>query len=133
MSCGLGQLIPYFECQYPQVVADNSVVVNSGGTPASGMGDYVDPFSFPIPQYLTPGNNRGLNCACGGSCCGGMADFTAPGGLFTGDFSEWGIAEWGIIATGVYVLFSLRGDVKRHGRKAKSAAKSATKAYRNER
>lgn len=90
---GLAQLIPYFECQYPQVVPftnqQAAAVVNSQGmgdylqnfgfpipqylSPGNtrGLGDYLQNFGFPIPQYLSPGNMRGLGCAeCGGTCNG---------------------------------------------------------------
>jgi hypothetical protein len=130
---GLAQLVPYFECQYPTVVPGNSIQIEQAAAAvpvnSGGVGDYVDPFAWPIPQYLTPGNNKGLGCMCGGSCCGGMGDvqLTAPGGLFTGDASDWGIMEWGMIAAGIYVVFSLVGDAKKHGRKARAGAR----AYRS--
>src|SRR5271156_1466668 len=124
---GLAQLVPYFECQYPQVVpfssADASAVINSQG---SGMGDYIQGFGFPIPQYLSPGNMRGLGCAdCGGSCNGlgqgsimiGSTEvpLSAPGGLFSSglDFTQWGLEEWGTVAVGLYVLKSLWADTKK--------------------
>lgn len=71
---GLANLIPYFECQYPQVVpftnAQAAAVVNSqGSTGVSGMGDYLSNFNWPIPQYLQPGNKRALI---------GMGDFIHP-------------------------------------------------------
>lgn len=137
MSCGLGQLIPYFECQYPEVIADNSVVVNSGG---SGMGDYIDPFTFPIPQYLTPGNNRGLGCACGGACCGGMGSlFDGTGflgsGLFTSaDPSTWGAGEFGALAIGALAFYYVvRGvnKVERRARGVKRSVKGKVRAVKS--
>lgn len=142
MSRGLGQLVPYFECQYPQVAPLSnsqldSLVVNSAG---SGMGDYVQPFNFPIPQYLTPGNNRGLGCGdCGGTCgCSGL-------GLFdTMDPTDWGAGEYGVLAIGALVLYMMtrtvnrvekgyrktRGKVKGKIRKVKSGVKRRAGAAR---
>src|SRR5271157_593788 len=130
MSCGLGQLIPYFECQYPEVIADNSVVVNSGGL---GMGDYVDPFAFPIPQYLTPGNNRGLGCACGGECCGGMGDlFDGTGFLGSGLFANasWGAGEFGALAIGTLLLYTLVKGVNKVERGYRGAGRHVGKKVR---
>lgn len=137
---GLGQLVPYFECQYPQVIPMSaeqaSIVLNSGGPSSSGVGDYLSPFGWPIPQYLTPGNNRGLGCAdCGCGGCSGLGQgsinvfgttipLSAPDGLFTGSFTSWGLEEWGIVAAGLYLLFSLIGDTKRHVRKTRKAARA---------
>ena len=87
------------------------------------MGDYLQPFGWPIPQYLTPGNNRGLGCACGGSCCGGMGGLTFDGtgllgtGLFSGDASEWGASEYGVLALGAYMLYSMVFTTKAAARK----------------
>ena len=155
MSCGLGDLIPYFECQYPQVIADNAVAVNSSGA-SSGMGDYVDPFSFPIPQYLapgnsrgladyidpfafpipqylTPGNDRGLGCACGGACCGGMGSlFDGTGflgsGLFTSaDPSTWGAGEFGALAIGTLLLYTLVKGVNKVERGYRGTTRAVAK------
>lgn len=101
---GLGQLIPYFECQYPQVLPfsvgqESSMVINSGG-----LADYVAPFNFPIPQYLSPGNMKGLGCGgdCGGTCgCGGLGLFDSM------DPTTWGAGEFGVLAAGAFVLYSL--------------------------
>lgn len=138
---GLAQLVPYFECQYPSPIEQASAVINSAGAP-SGMGDYISPFGWPIPQYLTPGNMRGLGCAeCGGTCGlgGGLGQGTitiggtsiamsAPGGYFsTADFTQWGVEEWATVAGLAYTLLSLWDDAKRHGRKARKASQ----AYRS--
>lgn len=153
---GLGQLVPYFECQYPQVLPMGletfEAVVNSSGaqsqaSAAQGMGDYLDPFGWPIPQYLTPGNNRGLGCAdCGGSC--GLGEvFDGTGFLGTGLFlsadpSTWGAGEFGALAIGVLTLYYLtkgvnkaessyrgaRRSVKGKVRKVKSGVKRRTSA-----
>jgi hypothetical protein len=145
MSRGLGQLVPYFECQYPQVAPlsnaqfqaiASTVAVNSGG-----MGDYVSPFAFPIPQYLTPGNNRGLGCGdCGGTC-----GCSSGLGLFdTMDPTEWGAGEYGVLAIGALVLYMMtrtvnqvergyrktRGKVKGKVRKVKAGVKKRTGAAR---
>lgn len=139
MSRGLGQLVPYFECQYPQVAPLSnsqldSLVVNSGG---SGMGDYVSPFAFPLPQYLTPGNNRGLGCGdCGGTC-----GCSSGLGLFdTMDPTDWGAGEYGVLAIGALVLYMMthavnkveRGYRKTRGkiRKVKSGVKRRAGAAR---
>ena len=128
MSRGLGQLVPYTECQYPQVlpfsIGQESAVINSGG-----LADYVAPFPFPIPQYLTPGNNRGLGCGdCGGTCgCAGL-------GLFdSSDFNDWGFAEWATVAVVAWGLISMftttkRGVSKLSGTVRKSRARSKRKA-----
>jgi hypothetical protein len=140
---GLAQLVPYFECQYPQVLPmtgeQASAVINSSGAANSGVGDYVNPFPWPIPQYLTPGNMKGLGCGggCGCSDCehglgqgsvsilGTTIQLTAPGGYFsTTDFTQWGLEEWGTVAGAAYFLFSLIGDTKKHVRKARRAAKA---------
>ena len=65
---GMGQLVPYSGCQYPQVQPmtgeQASAVINSAGAGSTvspaGVGDYLSPFPWPIPQYLSPGNSRGL-------------------------------------------------------------------------
>jgi hypothetical protein len=80
------------------------------GVPCGGMGDYLQNFHFPIPQYITPGNPRGL----------GDFQMTAPGGYFaTWDVSQWGAAEWGTAVAGLYFLSSLWGDTKRTASKAR--------------
>ncbi len=133
MSCGLGQLIPYFECQYPTVVPGNSIQIEQAAAAvpvnSGGVGDYVDPFAWPIPQYLTPGNNKGLGCMCGGSCCGGMGalSFISPDGYFQGGPSEWGAAEYGTILGAVYLIGSAAGDTKRLAKKGKGVGKKAAR------
>ena len=134
-------IVAYIGCQYPQVLPmsiddANALITNSGG-----MGDYVSPFPFIVPQYLTPGNNQGLGCACGGSCCGGLGGLTFDGtgllgtGLFSGgtDLSTWGAGEYGVLATAAYMLYStvfttraaarkvasVHGRVKKRGKKIK--------------
>jgi hypothetical protein len=128
---GIGQLVPYTECQYPQVVQGNAsqieaaiaaAPVNSSGN--QGLSDYIENFNWPIPQYLMPGNNRGLGCAdCGGTCGGlGMA-LTAPNGLFSTDqISQWGIGEWGALGVGLYIFTAALPQVKKHAGKGKKAA-----------
>jgi hypothetical protein len=130
MSRGLGQLVPYFECQYPQVAPlsnsqlaaiSSTVAVNSGG-----MGDYVSPFAFPIPQYLTPGNNRGLGCGdCGGTCgCSGLGLFDSM------DPTEWGAGEYGVLAIGALVLYMMTHAVNKVERGYRSAKSGVSKKVR---
>lgn len=138
-------IVPYTQCQYPQVVpfsdAQFQAIVNSAGANGAGMGDYLEQFGWPIPQYLTPGNNRGLGCACGGSCCEGLGGLTFDGtgllgsGLFSGgmDLSTWGAAEYTLLAGVAYMLYAtvfttkaaarkvatIPGRVKKRGKKIK--------------
>ena len=123
---GLSQLVPYTECQYPQVIQGNAsqieaamaAPVNSSGN--QGLSDYIEPFNWPIPQYLTPGNMRGLGCPD----CGGLGDLsmTCPGGFFSCAPGQWGMGEWGAAAAGVYLLFAAMPKMKVHAAKGKRAA-----------
>jgi hypothetical protein len=115
---GIAQYVPYFECQYPQVISGPSELQFQG----QGVGDYIENFRWPIPQYLTPGNMRGLGCPdCGGTCAGsGLGN--CPDGLFSCGISGWGFGEWGIAAAGVYLITAALPTVKKHGKKAKGAA-----------
>lgn len=103
--------VDFFPCPYPQVL------------PATGLGDYISPFGFTTPQYLTPGNCRGLGCAGTGCNCGmGLFD----SGL---DFSAWSYAEWAIVALGLYVVVSITNDVKRGASRAAGRAKKIKKGF----
>jgi hypothetical protein len=142
---GLAQLVPYFECQYPQVVPGSvsqiETVINSGGAPASGVGDYLEGFNWPIPQYLAVGNNRGLgcDCGCGGECGLGQGSFTigtatinlsAPGGYFsTGDFTQWGLEEWATVAAAAYFLLSLWADTKTVAKRVSTRSRKIRKGF----
>jgi hypothetical protein len=131
MRPGLAQLVPYTECQYPEVLPGPGLlaletVINSSGPPA-GVGDYLDPFNWPIPQYLEPGNINGLGCAdCGGSC-GGLGDDGATGGLFNlGVFTSldpttWGAGEYGVLAAAALLLYFVTHSVNRVERSYRSA------------
>jgi hypothetical protein len=115
-------LIPYFECQYPQVAALTSgqaaSIVNSGGMgdylpnfnwpipqylkPGNirGLGDYLTNFAWPIPQYLKPGNIRGLGC-CGCDRGLGQGTITIGGATISlsapdGYFSTGDMSQWGL-------------------------------------
>jgi hypothetical protein len=128
---GLSQLVPYTECQYPQVVQGNAsqieaamaaAPVNSSGN--QGLSDYIENFNWPIPQYLTPGNNRGLGCADCGGTCGGLGDvsMTCPGGFFSCGPGQWGIGEWASAAAGIYLITAAMPKIKTHAAKGKRAA-----------
>lgn len=158
MSHGLGELIPYTLCPYPPIVSEWAMVQAPAGFQA-GMGDILKSFAYPVPQVIGGNGNTSVGTpgtipvsvagvkmtvvpAAPAKSTSGMGDIiigsldipvTAPGGYFSSgmDFSQWGIAEWGTVAAGVYVLFSLVGDVKRHARKSRAASKAAAKAYRS--
>jgi hypothetical protein len=112
--------IDYFACPYDQVLPMSNAQ-------AQGMGDYLSPFAFTTPQYLSAGG-RGLGCAdCGCSGCnGGMGALTFDGtglwgsGLFSGDMSTWGAGEYGVLALGAFVLYSVVFTSRRTGEAVRS-------------
>jgi hypothetical protein len=123
MNYGMGQYIAYQGCgiqsvlpetmeqvaqmaaqlQAQQLAARQAVGLGCMGIPCPGLGDYLQGFSFAVPQSLAPGNTRGLG------------SFTMDGtgllgtGLFSGglDLSTWGAGEWITILAGVWVLYSV--------------------------
>lgn len=128
-------IVPYTECTYQQVLPETTAqYINS-----QGVGDYVDPFNFPVPQHLTPGNSRGLGCAgCGGGCgCAGLGcncgvsglTFDGTGllgsGLFSGGFdvSTWGAGEVIALLFGAYIVYSLTSTTKAEFRRASKGYK----------
>jgi hypothetical protein len=116
---GLAQLVPYTQCQYPQVLPGNILQIEQ----SAGVGDYIEGFNWPIPQYLQPGNMRGLGCPdCGGTCGGlGMA-LTSPDGYFADPMAQWGIAEWASVAAVGYMFVNSLPKMKAHASKGKKAA-----------
>lgn len=127
--------VEFFACPYDQVLPMSSAQ-------ASGMGDYLSPFRFTTPQYLSAGG-RGLGCAgydCGCGC--GMNGFTMDGsgllgtGLFAGDPSSWGAGEYAVLAAGAFVLYSVvftsrkaSEAVRRHAGRVSSRAKKIKRGF----
>ena len=118
MSCGLAEYISTGTCPTPAIVQEWDRIPDA------------------LVQSFTPPGFCNGDCFSAGQGLGdaetitiGSSTFnvTAPGGYFSGDASQWGIAEWGTIVVGLYAMFSLIGDVKTHARKASRAAK----AYRS--
>lgn len=125
--------VNFFACPYDQPLQLSSAQ-------AAGLGDYVSPFAFTTPQYLSAGG-RGLGCAdCG--CGYGVSGLTFDGtglwgsGLFAGDTSSWGAGEFAFLAAGAFVLYSIVSTSRRatesvrgHVGRVRSRAKKIRKGF----
>jgi hypothetical protein len=76
--------------------------------------------ALPVPIVYQASVDAG-GCGCGGAC----ADCSSHGlGLFDSglDLTQWGISEWAVAGTGLYLLFSLFGDVGRVSRRVRKGS-----------
>lgn len=158
-SCQLSEVTPLSYAQFDQLRSQAAKQSNAPGLGCMccpGLGDYLQNFNWPIPQYLRPGNKRMLTTGMGDFVnwqmamprwpqqlapgarglgddpntlsIGGLSiNVMSPTGYFTGSITDWGIAEWGTIAGGLYLVGSFWGDVKSVSRKTRKAAR----AYRS--
>ncbi len=95
-----------------------------------GMAGYggVDEFRPDCAQMSRSCSEKGLGCACGGTCVRGCGLGIFDGGL---DTSTWGFPEWGIaVGLGGYVLTSLFFTGRRVGRSVREGVSSRVRAGR---